>query len=152
MDAPFREKRRGRVCDVTGCGRKHDSHGLCATHKLRWQRGADLEAPIQLHSRAGEWSRWYLNSHGYMHRVRNVDGRREVQLEHRYVMEQRLGRKLIKGENVHHKNGDKTDNRITNLELWNTSQPAGQRVQDKLAWAREMIALYADLDNDSGTP
>ena len=32
--------------------------------------------------------------------------------------------------------------RIENLELWSTSQPAGQRVTDKLDWARAFIAEY----------
>lgn len=59
-------------------------------------------------------------------------------------MEQKLGRKLLPGENVHHRRpNSKDDNRIENLELWVTSQPKGQRVEDVVAYCIEMLGRYA---------
>jgi hypothetical protein len=68
-----------------------------------------------------------LNNRGYVliykpnHHSSYKDG---WALEHRYVMEIFLGRALIKDENVHHLNGDKTDNRIENLKIINHTEHA----------------------------
>jgi len=63
--------------------------------------------------------------------------------EHRIVMEQIIGRELLGIENVHHKNGVRNDNRPENLELWSVRQPKGQRIEDKVEYAIEILKLYA---------
>lgn len=65
-------------------------------------------------------------------------------LEHRYVMAQHLGRPITAKETVHHGPQGKTDNSLGNLELWTGRHPRGQRAEDVVAYAREMLGVYGD--------
>lgn len=90
--------------------------------------------------------RRYINAQGYavltsQWGVPNCDTRGRV-LEHVKVMAEMIGRPVVPGENVHHLNGVRDDNRPENLELWSRSQPAGQRVTDKVEWAKHILATY----------
>lgn len=64
--------------------------------------------------------------------------------EHRLVMGEHLGRRLYDFENVHHKDGNRKNNSIENLELWAKFQPSGQRIVDLVSHAKRIIALYGD--------
>jgi hypothetical protein len=56
--------------------------------------------------------------------------KRQYILEHRLVMEKKLGRKLQENESIHHINGVKDDNRPENLELWVKHSTPGIRTKD----------------------
>lgn len=91
---------------------------------------------------ASDWGKGGVDEFGY----RRIKVNGKSVREHRVVMEQKLGRKLLPHENVHHINGNRLDNRPENLELWVTKQPKGQRPEDLVAWAKEILAMYGDLD------
>ena len=76
-----------------------------------------------------------ITSDGYVAFYR--DGKRGF--EHRAVFEAFLERPLRRFEHVHHRNGIRFDNCLSNLELWVTPHPHGQRVSDLVAW---VVATY----------
>ena len=94
----------------------------------------------------------FVGRHGYLRMtVRKDPNKKAVAvLQHRYVMEQHIGRDLRSDETVHHINGIRTDNRLENLELFSSRHGPGQRVVDKVAFAIEMLTLYPEFAREAG--
>lgn len=127
-------------CAADGCESvtRGGAKGYCRVHSVRLKKHGDHETvKTRTGHQVGE-SPGFLNRDGY--RVVTRAGRQIF--EHRWVMEQHLGRPLLADETVHHRNGQRDDNRVQNLELWTSMHPSGKRPEDLVAFAREVLARY----------
>lgn len=93
--------------------------------KGKWcaeQLGRPFHATHKMIKKLGiksEWKYISLANQGYLV---DISDRNNKILLHRKVMEQHLGRKLRSDEIVHHIDGDKLNNDISNLQLTNRSE------------------------------
>jgi hypothetical protein len=139
---------RDGSCLVTGCTSSVRAAGYCGVHYRRWKKHGDPN-----HLEYAPRGSGTTNKKGY--RAIFIDGR--SQQEHRVHASRFLGRELLALENIHHRNGNRSDNTVGtcllsrecscpdgphNLELWSKAQPAGKRVADLVAYAREILKRY----------
>jgi hypothetical protein len=139
----LRKSRQEQECSVDGCTKvQFLRRGWCDAHYMRNRMHGSPTGGGPDKAPKGSGT---LNRDGY--RLISHNGKQV--LEHRVVMAEHIGRPLTRDENVHHLDGDRTNNRLDNLELWSTSQPSGQRVADKIEWAQNFLARYASWGGGS---
>ena len=130
---------RGKPCLVENCNNFSVGKNLCSLH---WQR---KKAGLPMNYKKNKTT--YISSDGYVveympgHIQADKDGK---VLQHRRMYSDIIGRRLHRYENIHHKNGNRSDNNIENLELWIKRQPSGQRVEDLVKWAKWILLEYSN--------
>lgn len=127
-----RRRLRARPCLNAECDREAFNGRYCPRCSARVFRNGTLDllpkqVPGPLVEARGYVRQWV----GKSHPASNATGYAYL---HRLVMAKHLGRDLRAHENVHHKNGNKRDNSLENLELWAKPPMAGQRVDDLVAF------------------
>lgn len=130
---------------VTAGMKNLKSPGRRAGHSLGFVKQTYCSRHCGYESLRNDWS---IDKHGYRYCTSNG----KMIFEHRIVMEKYVGRPLLRTETVHHKNGDRADNRIENLELWKGNHGKGQRVSDKLKHAIDVLSehgIWMPINNNS---
>lgn len=102
---------------------------VCKKHQIKCQRTGPRAGEGHPEWKGGRivnkdgYVQVYAPDHPTTHRTK------KYVLEHRLVMEKHLGRYLTRDEVVHHRNGQKDDNRLENLELFSTN---GEHLRETL--------------------
>lgn len=152
MAAPVRHQERripGATCSANACERPAINAGFCGMHYMRKRTGKPLDATHRQLKGQGK----HLRPDGYVlvtvpPGTPGTPGARKnaMMFEHRYVMQNWLGRPLMKAEQVHHRNGIRKDNRIKNLELMTGAHGNKIKATDSVLHCLDRIEHLVALD------
>lgn len=125
------------ICIIPSCDRPiyNKTHAVCQLHYGRWITNGSFELKRRPNG-AGS-----LRTDGYI--TVYVNGRSK--LLHRHIMEQHLGRSLTRLEYVHHKDHNKANNQLDNLEVVPASQHTAHHVTKHKNGLRTCTACKAIL-------
>lgn len=136
-----------QACQIDECAKPVAHRGWCSAHYKAWLRHGD--PLVRLRRARGTGS---LTEDRYItvlcpsefESMGQGNGRNAKRvLLHRLVMARHLQRCLLPGETVHHRNGDRQNNALRNLELRVGAHGKHQAVEDAVEWACELLRRYA---------
>ena len=132
------------TADCRHCGKNfaykwYDSGGPKGGHYNRNQTFCTRECAKLFQTKG-----WGIDKNGYEVHYRSNGTRRVFVFRHRQVMEDHLGRKLFSHETVHHKDGNRANNELSNLELWSSRHGKGQRVEEKVGFCLAFLRDYPE--------
>lgn len=104
---------RRNICKIKDCGGIVEGFGYCHKHYKKFKKYGN-----PLAGRPKGDGRFTKEGYILLYKPDWKTARKDgYVLEHRYIIEKKLGRSLKKSEIVHHKNGIRNDNRLSNLEV-----------------------------------
>jgi len=133
-------------CDI--CGKlfyrkahwaERTKHQFCSQPCTRLYKSQEVTGDGNGRWIGGKQERWDGYFYIYDIESKNVN---KYTMEHRLVMEHFLGRKLKDTEIVHHKNRNRQDNKIENLQLFETQR---DHIQWYFLFRRITILLYLSI-------
>jgi len=107
-----------RLCSLDGCNKIHCALGYCQKHYYRYKKHGDPNFTLFNKNGSG-----YVDGNiRYIYKPNHPNSFKNGRIqEHVYIMSENINRPINKDEKVIHKNGDKLDNRLENLELHKVS-------------------------------
>lgn len=97
------------MCAVEGCERKHIARGWCDWHYRKWRKHGDPLSGRECRKRKEDGTLWTYPT------TRRIDGSSER--AHRVIIEKALGHEIPEGAETHHIDGNKSNNKNSNLVL-----------------------------------